>query len=99
MAEDKRETEEPKKVRRDRYHVRTLYYRDDQSSANFDNMLHAKCIDFTYVRRRKSNGITCASGYATLTPEYLSAVRVGTSVCGLFRDKLQGLRTIIFVLA
>lgn len=52
-AEDKKETEKSKKVRRDR----TLYYRGDQSSANFDDMLHAKCIDFTTYGDEKATAL------------------------------------------
>lgn len=49
------------------------------------------------VQRRKSNGITCASGHDLDPPSAFSPLVVGTGVCGLFQDKLRDLRTIIFV--
>lgn len=46
------EGDEPKEnVCRDRYRARGhWYYRGDQSSANFDDTSHAKCIDLHDVR-------------------------------------------------
>lgn len=83
--------------------VDPAYYRGDQSSANFDNTLHAKCIDLHYARGdEKATALRVRQDTRDLDPAgmpfRLHAVGAGR-VCGLFRDKLQGLRTIIFVLA
>ena len=88
-----------KKLCCDQYYAQTLnIIATINHQVNFDDTSHAKCIDFT-CGDEIGNGITCASGYATLTLECHMYNVVETSVYDLFRDKLQSLRTSIFVLA
>jgi len=83
-----------------RYNARTLYYCGDQTSS-----------ELSTIRRMQSTSISLRA--TTKKQRHYVCVRirdldpwmpfcmyvVGTSVCGLFRDKLRDLRTIIFVLA